>query len=54
VTTGAGTLTLGGNVTLNANGAGTTGATVSGNVASAVTSVHRTMARPRMTSPFLP
>ncbi|MFH1044538.1 MAG: autotransporter-associated beta strand repeat-containing protein, partial [Pseudomonadota bacterium] len=32
VTTGAGTLTLGGNVTLNSTGTGATGATVSGNL----------------------
>ncbi len=37
VTTGAGTLTLGGNVTLNVNGTGTTGAIVSGNLASTAT-----------------
>jgi filamentous hemagglutinin family protein len=33
VTTGAGTLTLGGDVTLNVNGSGTTGASISGNLA---------------------
>ncbi|MCY2994598.1 MAG: autotransporter-associated beta strand repeat-containing protein, partial [Planctomycetota bacterium] len=33
VTTAAGTLTLGGNVTLNVNGTGATGATISGNLA---------------------
>ncbi len=37
MTTGAGTLTLGGNVTLNVNGTGATGAIVSGNLASAAT-----------------
>lgn len=33
VTTGAGTLTLGGDVTLNVNGSGATGATIAGNLA---------------------
>ena len=37
VMTGAGVLTLGGNVTLNANGSGTTGASISGNLTSAAT-----------------
>ena len=37
VSTGAGTLTLGGNVSLNVNGTGATGAVVSGNLASTAT-----------------